>query len=386
MDKKPLTTPAKIEIAKPKADKPASAAAGGFTDLWKRNGTWIGFFGLVLILVILTKGDFLSARNVTNLMRQTAINGILAAGMTMIIITAGIDLSIGSVVALAGIFVGITQVNGGYAQTGMEGALLSLAVGIGSGLICGLFSGSLISTLGIAPFVITLGMMVVSRGLALIFSNGSAISPMGDSLVGFATDYLNPSLSLALMLLLLAGVIFANRKQLSRAVFPALLLAGLAYSFFDYRGMPTIVLYLGGVLAFTWHLLQNTVFGRSLYAIGSNSKAAYFAGVNIKKTLLIAYTLMGAYAGFAGVLLTSRLNGADPNAGQLFELDAIAAVVIGGTSLRGGSGSVVGSIVGALTIATLNNGMDLMGVPSFYQMVLKGFIIILAVAVDRSNR
>lgn len=380
------TLPADIEIAKPKADQKPQPATGGFAEIWRKNGTWIGFFGLVLILVILTKGDFLSARNITNLMRQTAINGILACGMTMIIITAGIDLSIGSVVALAGIFVGLTQVNGGFAESGMPGALLSLGVGVGGGLLCGLFSGSLISTLGIAPFVITLGMMVVARGLAMIFSNGSAISPMGDNLVSFTTEYLNPGLSLALMLVLLGGVIYANRKQISRAIFPTLLLLGLSYSFFEYRGMPMIVLYLGGVLALTWHLLQNTVFGRSLFAIGSNSKAAYFAGVNIKKTLLIAYTLMGAYAGFAGVLLSSRLNGADPNAGQLFELDAIAAVVIGGTSLRGGSGSVVDSLIGALTIATLNNGMDLLGVPSFYQMVLKGFIIILAVAVDRSNR
>lgn len=355
-------------------------------QLWRRNGTWIGFFGLALILIILTKGDFLSARNLTNLLRQTAINGILACGMTMIIITRGIDLSIGSVVALAGIFAGLSQVNGGLAETGLVGALQSLGIGVAAGLACGLFSGSLISALGIPPFVITLGMMVVARGLAMIFSNGSAISPMGDSLGAFATEYLPVSVSVALMVLFIAGVLYMNRKHPSRAIFPALLLIGLTYSFYDYRGMPTIVLYLGGVLALTWHLLENTVFGRSLYAIGSNERAAYFAGTNIKKTLLIAYTLMGAYAGFAGVLLTSRLNGADPNAGQLFELDAIAAVVIGGTSLQGGSGSVIGSLVGALTIAALNNGMDLLEVPSFYQMVLKGFIIILAVAVDRSNR
>jgi ABC-type xylose transport system permease subunit len=209
---------------------------------------------------------------------------------------------------------------------------------------------------------------------------------MGEQLVNFATEYLHKGFSVALMAALIAGVLFLNRRHLSRAAFPLLLLAGLTFSFYDYRGMPTIVLYLGAVLAFTWHLLENTVFGRSLYAIGSNSKAAYFAGVNIKKTLLLVYTLMGAYAGFAGVLLSARLNGADPNAGQLFELDAIAAVVIGGTSLRGGSGSVVGSLVGALTIATLNNGMDLLNVSSFYQMVLKGLIIIIAVAVDRSNR
>lgn len=354
-------------------------------NFFSENGTWIALFGLFILMSFATQGAFLSPRNLTNLMRQTSLNGILATGMTVIILTGGIDLSIGSLVALAGIAVGISQVSWGWANLGLNGAVYSVMLGIGVGVLVGILNGALVSLLRIAPFVITLGMMVIARGLAMIFSNGAAISPMGESYLAIAENYFNP-LFTSIFLVGIAVVLFLQAKQ-RRAYTPLLFsgaaLALFAYAFLQYRGFPYLVFFLGICLAGVGFLLSSTAWGRSIYALGSNERAAFWAGVPIRKVSFFAYSLMGLLAGFAGTLLTARLNGADPNAGQLFELDAIAAVVIGGSSLKGGSGTVAGSLVGAMIIATLNNGMDLLGVPSFYQMVFKGMIIIIAVAVDR---
>ncbi len=354
----------------------------------KKNGTWLGLILLMVILTIWTQGDFLSSRNITNLVRQASINGILAAGMTIIIITGGIDLSIGSLVALCGVLVGISQVNWQWSQWGHMGLVYSGLLSVFVGLLFGLINGGLIAKLKIAPFVITLGMMVITRGLALIFSDGASISPMGDALTELASGYYATFSSAILVVLFLALMVWSARSthqkiEMKDLIFPVLITTLIVFSFFHYKGFPHLALFLGLVIAGTWFLLQKTVLGRSVYAIGSNEKAAYWAGVNIPKVVLLSYGLMGLLSGLAAVLLTGRLNGADPNAGQLFELDAIAAVVIGGTSLKGGSGSVIGSLIGALMIATLNNGMDLMGVTSFYQMVFKGLIIVLAVSLDR---
>lgn len=359
-------------------------------NLIRRNGAWIGFFVLVIVLTIATEGSFISARNLTNLMRQATLNGILAAGMTMIILTGGIDLSIGSLVALAGIAVGFTQVNLGWAAHGDAGAWASAACALGVGLAAGLLNGGLIARLRIAPFVITLGMMVVARGLALIVSGGQSLSPMSESLDPLANGFMSPLLTGGLLLVIAGGFARAawigGRKTWADLLFPLLVTGVFGYSFMTYRGFPILGLFLVAVIGLTGFILVRTTFGRSVYAIGSNERAAFWAGVPVRSTVFWVYALMGLLSGLAGLLLTARLNGADPNAGQLFELDAIAAVVIGGTSLRGGQGSVIGSLAGALTIATLNNGMDLMGVPSFYQMVLKGVIIIVAVTLDRSQR
>lgn len=350
-----------------------------------KNGVWIGFFLLVIVLTVFTSGGFLQPRNLTNLLRQTSINGILATGMTLVILLGGIDLSIGSVVALAGVAVGVSQVNWGWGASlggAFGSALLSLGVGLGAGVL----TGGLVAFLRIAPFVITLGMMVIARGLALIFSNGSSISPMGDWLAPLADAYLSMPISGVVLLAFLIAFIYSQRRDISRAFFPALTLLLLSYAFLTYKGLPMLVVFLGLVTGLVSFLLTHTSFGRSVYAIGSSECAAHWAGVPVKKVTWIVYALMGLLSGLAGVLLTVRLNGADPNAGQLFELDAIAAVVIGGTSLKGGVGTIMGSFIGALVIASLNNGMDLLGVPSFYQMVFKGVIIVVAVALDRTQR
>lgn len=349
----------------------------------RNNGIWIGLFVLAIGLSIWTQGDFLSARNLTNLIRQTALNGILAAGMTLIILTGGIDLSIGSLVALCGILVGQSQVNWGL------GFAPTMAIALASGAALGAINGVLISGLRLTPFVITLGMMVVARGLAMILSGGSSISPMGEELNTLASGYFPETMSgvlIGLGALAFGKQLWSDRKNYTQYIFALIAFVFFAYSFFAYRGFPYLGIFLFLVVAFTWVLLNKTVLGRGIYALGSNEKAAYWAGVPIRKVKVAVYTLMGLYAGLTAFLLSGRLNGADPNAGQLFELDAIAAVVIGGVSLKGGSGTVTGSLIGALMIATLNNGMDLLGVSSFYQMVLKGLVIILAVAMDRNQR
>jgi D-xylose transport system permease protein len=365
-------------------------------DYFKRNGVWLGFLFLAVVISIATHGDFLSPRNLTNVIRQTSINGILAGGMTLIILTGGIDLSVGSLVALCGIGVGLSQVNLGWANLGIAGAFGSLAISVGLGTVAGFVNGALIGFLGIVPFVITLGMMVIARGLAMILSNGSSISPMGEMLDPLANAYLPLPLTIILIVLIIGGFVYQNLKasrgseqrhlHLADQVFPLLTFALLAYAFLSYRGFPFLALVLTGVLGSLAFVLARTTFGRSIFAIGSNDKAAFWAGVPIRRVTVLVYTIMGFLSGLAGLLLTARLNGAEPNAGQLFELDAIAAVVIGGTSLKGGQGSIMGTLIGALTIATLNNGMDLLGVPSFYQMVFKGLIIILAVSLDRGQK
>jgi D-xylose transport system permease protein len=289
-------------------------------------------------------------------------------------------------VALAGVVAGIAQVNWGWSAGGLSGAIQTVILAIAVGGAAGFLTGGLVAILRIAPFVITLGVMVIARGLALILSHGASISPMGDSLIPLATEYLSPILTIVLAAVFLFWFVFKSRQKLADALFPFLTFALLAYAFIEYRGFPILVLFLIATLGVVGFLLSQTTFGRSVYAIGSNEKAAPWAGVPVRKVVWWVYGIMGLLSGLAGVLLTARLNGADPNAGQLFELDAIAAVVIGGTSLKGGVGNIMGSFIGALTIATLNNGMDLLNVPSFYQMVFKGLIIIAAVSLDKGQR
>ena len=347
---------------------------------------WLALLALMLLFTLLTSGEFLSARNLTNLMRQASINGILAGGMTLVILSGGIDLSIGSLVAVAGVLVGISQVHWGWSALGAQGALQSCGLALGAGLLAGLLNGLLVAWLRIAPFVITLGMMVIARGLAMILSGGSSLSPMGDSLGDWTGTYLGLPLTLLVTGALAAVLVFGIMKKRGGLLLPLLVLGIFSWSFFSYKGLPSLALFLVAVLCLLAFLLRFTVFGRSVYALGSNERASFWAGVEIFKVTVLIYTVMGLLSGLAGLLLSGRLNGADPNAGQLFELDAIAAVVIGGTSLKGGAGTILGSLVGALTIASLNNGMDLMGVSSFYQMVFKGVIIIAAVSLDQSQR
>jgi D-xylose transport system permease protein len=365
---------------------------GGAID-WRIYRSLIALAAVMLVLAYLTDGTFTSPRNLTNLARQVAINGILAVGMTYIILIGGIDLSVGSVVALTGIVVGVLQVNHGLAQwegsSALTATLLSVGAALSVGMLCGVFNGYLITRHRIAPFIITLGMMVIARGLALIFANGAAIAPLGENFNFIGQGYISPSLSVGLVAAVGLVTIAVRLLKRDRSAGDYLSCAGIAaitgvaiWAFQGYRGLPIPVLIFGLFGAAGILILNRTRLGRFVLAIGGNQEAAWLAGVPIRKISFGIYVAMGALAGLSGAILSARLNGALPTAGELFELDAIAAVVIGGTSLLGGVGTVRGSIIGAFFIGTLNNGMSLMDVTEFYQKVIKGVIIILAVWLD----
>ncbi len=364
---------------------------------WKIYRSLLALFLVMGVLAVFTQGTFLTSRNLTNLSRQVAINGILAVGMTFVILIGGIDLSVGSVVALSGVVAGFLQVNLGLGQLneGSQwiGTTLSISGAVFTGLLCGVFNGWLITRYRIAPFIITLGMMVIARGLALIFAKGAAISPLGDQFNELGQGYLSPLLSIFLVLgsgsVALVFQFFKKNKTASDWVavaFTVLLTSLAVWAFQGYRGLPYPVIIFAGIALIGMVLLQKTRLGRFVLALGGNPEAAWLAGVPIRKITLGIYVVLGALAGLSGAILSARLNGALPTAGELFELDAIAAVVIGGTSLLGGIGTVRGSILGAFFIGSLNNGMSLLDVSEFYQKVIKGVIIILAVWFDTRER
>ncbi len=295
-------------------------------------------FGLLLVILFvglalsLLTDTFLSVANFTNVARQISINGILAVGVTFVLLTAGVDLSLGSVVALSGVACAT------FAHPGEHSVFVPIAVGLFTGAACGLVNGVLVTRGGVAPFIVTLGMMTIARGLALIFSGGRPVANMSNELTA------------------LAGDLF---------------------------GIPIPVLCFAGVAIAAWFFLKNFQLGRHIYAVGGNENAARAAGVPVEKVKLFTYGLCGLLTGLAGVVLAARITTGQPNAGQAYELDAIAAVVIGGTSLAGGVGTITGTLLGVLLIGVINNGLDLMGVSSYYQAVIKGVIIVGAVWLDR---
>lgn len=363
---------------------------------WKSQLRSLGPLAVLLICAVVfhwMSGEaFLTARNLSNLSRQVCVNLTLAVGMTLVILTAGIDLSVGSVLALAGMVTAITQVQFHWADWGWQGAVASLLAGVSVGGLCGGISGFAVSRLGITPFIVSLGMMVIARGLTLVISNAQAVAPLGETLGQLSSDYFPVEASrfllIAVALLSTAYGAWrwtkeANKKDILRDTFYALTgCAVIGLIFGGYRGIPYMV-FVAALCAMCGHiLLKSTRFGRFLYAIGGNREAAELSGVPVNLSLWGAYLLMGLLAGLAGVLDSARVNGAVPTAGELAELDAIAAVVIGGTSLMGGIGTISGTLFGVLVLGVLNNGMSLIGVNEHYQKIFKGLVIITAVYLD----
>lgn len=356
---------------------------------------------LALVLIALlfhwwSGGTFLTPRNLSNLSRQVCINLTLAVGMTLVILTSGIDLSVGSVLALAGMMAALTQVDAGWAAWGPTGALLSFVVALVVGAAAGAVNGVAVARFAIPPFIVSLGMMVVCRGLTLIVSGAQAVAPIGPTLGSVSSDYLPIGASLGFFIAIAAvAVLLAARRvsagaPLSEALkeLAPWLVASLAgaWIFCGYRGVPYMVFLAMGCAAAGVVVLKYTRYGRFLFAIGGNREAAELSGVPVKRTLAITYVIMGTLSGLAGALDVARVNGAVPSAGELAELDAIAAVVIGGTSLMGGLGSVTGTLFGVLIMGVLNNGMSLVGISEHYQKVFKGLVIILAVYLDRRSQ
>lgn len=304
-------------------------------------------YGIYFAFVLLSGGlaiwspPFRTLGNIENILQQISVNGILAIGMTLVIITAGIDLSVGSVLALSAV------VATSFAQVNDKGqpehmALVPLAMGVLTGFACGAVNGVLIAKRRLAPFIVTLGMMTVARGLALVYTGG------------------RPEINLTDVYDEIGGGSILNIP------FPAII-------FF--------VMVLLGIF-----VLHYTRFGRYIYAVGGNELAAKVSGVNTDRILIGVYAFTGALAGVAGIVLSSRIMSGPPAGGQGYELDAIAAVVIGGTSLSGGVGSMAGTIVGVLIIGVMNNGLDLLNVSSYWQQVVKGLIIVCAVLLDKKSK
>lgn len=288
---------------------------------------------LIVLMIIITciNPNFMTANNLLNLLLQVTANGFIAFGMTFVILTSGIDLSVGAILALS------SAVSAGFIAQGMP---LPLAV------VCALIIGALIAYGKLAPFIVTLATQMVYRGATLVFTDGNPITKHMD---GYFLAYIGQGY--------LLGIPF-----------------------------PVILMIL--VFIVLWILLHKTAFGKSVYALGGNEKAAYISGIKLNKVKIAIYTLSGAMSAISGLIISSRLSSATPQAGSGYEMYAIAAVVLGGTSLMGGKGRMFGTMIGVLIIGVLNNGLNIIGVSAFWQQVIQGLVILVAVLIDviRSKR
>jgi ribose transport system permease protein len=297
--------------------------------------------GIIIALVILcvllsvmplTRTSFLSSKNVFNVLRQISTNMFLACGMTMVIILGGIDLSVGSIIALSGCFAAGCVVHYNLPIG------VSVLIGILVGLLIGVFNGFVICKTTIPPFIVTLATMDIAKGFAYVYTGGSPVRVVTQEWQFIGAGYIGP--------------------------------------------FPTPVLIMVVVLIVTGIIMNKTKLGRHIYAVGGNPQAAQFSGIDVAKVKFFVHSYSGLMAGLAGIVLASRMYSGQPTAGEGAEMDAIAAVVVGGTSMAGGSGKIGGTIIGALIIGILNNGLNLMNVNSFWQYVVKGLVILLAVYLD----
>jgi D-xylose transport system permease protein len=355
----------------------------------KANATLIALVVLTVALALIDP-TFATARNLSNVARQVTIVGIIAVGMTMVILITGIDLSVGSVVGVAAVVVTLLM------QYGLPAWLAVPVTLVIVGGVIGLWNGFWIAQYRIPPFIITLGMLTIGRGVALSLSNGSSIPVADPSFAVLGSAYVAPLPTLVLLVIAALAGLYAIariwRESGSKARSPEKDVAGIvaaaaglslaAYVFGAGEGLPVPVAIFVVIAGLAVFVLGHTRFGRRVYALGGNEEAARLSGINVHATKMIVYVTVSLLSALSGILLASRLNGASPNLGNMFELDAIAAVVIGGTSLSGGSGTIGGTIIGALIIGVLNNGMSLLGISSFYQLIIKGLIISLAVWFD----
>ncbi|MPR34147.1 ABC transporter permease [Salmonirosea aquatica] len=301
----------------------------------------LGVFGILFAFVVicvalaLSTPRFLTVSNLTIIVTQVSINALLAFGVTFVIITGGIDLSLGSIVAVTGVVAAL------FAHPDTYPLVVPLFMALGAGFLIGGLNGLVITRSKVPPFIVTLGTMTIGRGLALILSKGRPVSNLSDSF-----NFIG------------GGQIF---------------------------GIPFPIIILFVIFGLCSLLLRKTIWGRYMYAVGGNEQAARASGIPVEKIKMLVYILSGILAGLAGIILTSRITTGQPNAGQGFELDAIAAAIIGGTSTSGGSGTMTGTLIGALLIGVISNGLDLLNVTSYYQEVVMGVIIIGAVVLDGLN-
>lgn len=305
-----------------------------FKNFLVKYKSLFGLLVLCIILSILTP-RFLTINNLRNVFTQVSVNAVIAAGMTFVILTGGIDLSVGSILAIAGaVAAAIVKSTGNV--------FLAVIAALAIGAIIGLLNGIIIARGKIQAFIATLVSMTVFRGVTYVYTNGTPVSGLGQKFM-----------------------VLGNDKIL---------------------GMPIPVIVTVIIFLLSYYILDQTRYGRYVYSIGGNEDTARLSGINANKVKTLVYVISGVMAAVSGIIVTSRIGSASPNAGSGFELDAIAAVVLGGTSLAGGEGSIVGTIIGAVIIGVLNNGLNLMNVSPFYQLIVKGLVILLAVMIDKKNK
>jgi ABC-type xylose transport system permease subunit len=353
--------------------------------------------GIWLFFQVATEGTFLSQRNLVLLALQTSIVSLAAISAVMLIVTRNFDLSVGSAVALVGVVVSVLTVNHNVNPA------VAVAAALLAGVAMGAWQGLWVTRMGVSSFIVTLAGMLYFRGVSMIATNGSTIAPLPDALTDLATGFLRPAPSILLIVsgtLVLAtfqilGARRARQLGVLERVGPAVarglgpfVVGGAAFAWVASRqGLPYLVL-LVAIAAITAEIvMRRTPFGLRLYAIGGNPEAARLAGIRVNRTVFVNFLIAGLAYGVTGVALTARVGGAVAGSAGLFlELDAISAAIIGGTSLTGGRGRVFGALVGALLMGSLNNGMSLMNVPTFYQETARGVVLLFAVAADQYRR
>lgn len=338
----PLPEP---QQAEDKAPSWWERAATGAPTLFFRYGIVLGFVLLCVYFGIATEEHrFVTRDNLINVANQIAINMIMAAGMTFVIISAGIDLSVGALLALCAVLGSGAMVALGHADGLSPGLLAAVgfAVGMLLGAAAGTVSGLLVAGPRLPPFIATLGMMMIARGLAFVSCGGRPVAPLPGAFTAIGQS---PELLVPIPVYMMTGVVLAAHV-----------------------------------------LLRHHTFGRYVYAVGGNEEAARLSGIPVRRVLVGVYAISGLMSGLAGMIMAAKLGSGDPKSGQMYELDAIAAVVLGGTSLMGGRGTIFGTLVGALIIGVLNNGLSLMHVDQYWQWVLKGTVIVGAVLLDRLKR
>jgi len=362
-----------------------------------RAYTMIGALLTIWILFSLLSDSFLTARNLSNLFLQMSVTSILAIGMVLVIVAGQIDLSVGSLVGLTG---GVAAILNVWLEWNTVPVIIATIL---LGALIGFLQGWLVAYRAIPAFIVTLGSMLVFRGILQGITKSQTIAPLSPDLKAVGQAYVIPMVGTILAIIAVFAVAYVLMKQRNSRVkygfevapLPltvvqiigfSILILGFVYLMNAYRGIPVpFILVIILAIIFTF-IAKNTVFGRQVYALGGNPEAASLSGINIKKRILVVFVLCNTLAAIAGLILVARVNAATVASGQMMELDAIAACVIGGTSLMGGVGTISGAIVGALVMASLDNGMSIMNIDTFWQLIVKGSILVLAVWIDIYSR
>lgn len=371
----------------------------------KENGMLIALLAVVLIFQILTKGIMLKPLNITNLIQQNGYVLILAVGMLLVVIIGTVDLAVGSVSAFIGAVAGVVMVNKGI------NPVLSILISIGIGMAVGAIQGYWIAYKEIPGFVVTLAGQLIFRGFTMIILNGKTIAPFPTSFANLGSGFIPPLfyfqagsqyfvgssiiIGIILSVVVVAKNYFGRKKlekykfnteskglYIAKTIISVIVINAATIVLASYKGIPNILVIAGVIIIIYTFITTKTVFGRQVYAVGGNKKAAALSGVKVAKTQFLVFVNMGLMAALAGLAYAARVNSAQPKAGVNFELDALAACYIGGASTSGGTGRVMGAVVGGLVMGVLNNGMSLLGVDNNWQQAIKGFVLLFAVVFD----